>query len=68
MVDQRAGLVVPHDCAALESGLARILEDPALAARLREGCALVANSLGWAEPIAQMETLYQGLISERRDQ
>ena len=38
MVDQRAGLVVPHDCAALEAGLARILDDPALAARLRAGC------------------------------
>lgn len=68
LVDQRAGLAVPHDCAALEAGLARILEDPALAARLRAGCTAVANSLGWAEPIAQMETLYQGLISERRDQ
>ena len=68
LVDQRAGLVVPHDCAALEAGLARILEDPALAARLRAGCKEVANSLGWAEPIAQMEILYEGLITERRDQ
>lgn len=66
MVDQRAGLVVPHDCAALEAGLSRILDDPALASRLREGCKGVANSLGWAEPLAQMETLYRELISERR--
>jgi glycosyltransferase involved in cell wall biosynthesis len=65
IVDQRAGLVVPHDCAALEAGLARILDDPALAARLREGCRGVANSLSWAEPLAQMETLYRELISER---
>jgi glycosyltransferase involved in cell wall biosynthesis len=67
-VDQRAGLVVPHDCAALEAGLAQILDDPALAARLRGGCKGVASSLGWAEPLAQMETLYRELISERRDQ
>ena len=67
IVDQRAGLVVPHDCKALEAGLARILDDPALAGRLRGGCEVVANSLSWAEPIAQMETLYQELISERRD-
>jgi len=66
LVDQRAGLVVPHDCAALEAGLARILDDPALAARLREGCRGVANSLSWAEPLAQMETLYCELISARR--
>jgi glycosyltransferase involved in cell wall biosynthesis len=64
-VDQRAGLVVPHDCAALEAGLARILEDPGVAARLREGCQGVANSLSWTEPLAQMETLYRELISER---
>ncbi len=65
MLDQRAGLVVPHDCAALEEALARILLDRELAARLREGCKDVANSLSWAEPLAQMETLYRELISER---
>ncbi len=67
MVDQRAGLVVPHDCAALEEALARILNDRELAARLREGCKGVANSLSWAEPLAQMETLYRELISQRRN-
>jgi len=65
MLDQRAGLVVPHDCAALEEALARILLDRDLAACLREGCKVVANSLSWAEPLAQMETLYRELISER---
>jgi glycosyltransferase involved in cell wall biosynthesis len=68
IVDQRAGLVVPHDCAALERGLDQILGDPALTARLREGCKGVANSLGWSEPLAQMETLYRELISEWRGQ
>jgi len=68
MVNQRADLVVPHDSTALEAGLAQILDDPALAARLRESCKVIANSLGWAEPIAQMETLYRELVSERRDQ
>jgi hypothetical protein len=58
---------VPHDCAALEAGLARILDDQALAARLRGGCQGVANSLSWAEPLAQMETLYRELIAARRD-
>jgi glycosyltransferase involved in cell wall biosynthesis len=66
MVDQRAGLVVPHDCAALESGLVQMLQDSALAARLRDGCKGVANSLSWTEPLTQMETLYGDTISERR--
>jgi glycosyltransferase involved in cell wall biosynthesis len=68
IVNQRAGLVVPHDCAALEAGLAQILDDPALAARLRGGCQGVANSLSWTEPLAQMESLYRELISGRRDE
>jgi len=66
IVDRRAGLVVPHDCGALEVGMARILDDSALSSRLREGCKEVANSLSWAEPLAQMETLYRELISERQ--
>lgn len=66
IVDQRAGLVVPHDCAALEAGLAQILEDGSLSARLREGCAEVANSLSWAQPLEQMEALYRELISDQR--
>jgi glycosyltransferase involved in cell wall biosynthesis len=65
LVGGRAGLVVPHERGALEAGLARILDDSALAARLREGCPGVANSLSWAEPLAQMESLYRELISER---
>jgi glycosyltransferase involved in cell wall biosynthesis len=66
IVDRRAGLVVSHDSAALEAGLEKILGDPVFAARLRAGCGEVARSLGWAEPLAQMESLYKVLLSERR--
>ena len=66
IVDRKAGVVVPHDCAALEGGLAQILDNPAFAANLRAGCPAVARSLGWAEPLAEMEDLYRDLISERR--
>jgi glycosyltransferase involved in cell wall biosynthesis len=66
IIDRRAGIVVPHDCAALEAGLERILDDPAMAARLRAGCKEVAPLLGWAEPLAEMESLYRDLLSERR--
>ena len=68
MIGQRAGLVVPHDCAALEAGMARILDDQTFAAQLREGCKEVARSLTWAEPLGQMEALYRTIISERRIQ
>jgi glycosyltransferase involved in cell wall biosynthesis len=66
IVEGHAGLVVPHDCTALEAGLEKILDDPAFAARLRSGCEGVARSLGWAEPLAEMETLYQQSASQRR--
>jgi glycosyltransferase involved in cell wall biosynthesis len=64
IVDRRAGLVVSHDCAALEAGLEQILDNPAMAARLRAGCAEVTRSLGWTEPLAEMESVYQQVISE----
>jgi glycosyltransferase involved in cell wall biosynthesis len=64
IVDGRAGLVVSHDSGALEAGLEKILNDPAFAARLRAGCGEVARSLGWAEPLAHMESLYKELVLE----
>jgi glycosyltransferase involved in cell wall biosynthesis len=66
IVDRRAGLVVTHDCEALEAGLARILDYPAFATQLRDGCEEVSRSLGWGEPLEEMESLYQELVSERR--
>ncbi|MFZ0845843.1 MAG: glycosyltransferase [Pseudolabrys sp.] len=63
ILDRRAGLVVTHDCAALEAGLEQILDNPAFAARLRAGCGEVTRSLGWAEPLAHMESLYREMIS-----
>jgi len=62
LIDQRAGLVVPHDRVALETGLRRILDDPVLLARLRAGCVEVARSLSWKEPLVQMELLYRQLV------
>lgn len=55
IVNQRAGVIVPHNCAAFATGLWEILYDPPFAARLHTGCQEVARSLGWAEPLAQME-------------
>jgi glycosyltransferase involved in cell wall biosynthesis len=66
MVGQGAGLVVAHECEALEAAMARILEDCAFASQLRDGCMRVKDSLSWAEPLAQMESLYGAVISEHR--
>ena len=63
LVDQRAGLVVPHDLEAVQDSLSRVLGDAALRSRLRDGCAEVARSLSWEEPIAQMETFYAELLA-----
>ena len=65
LVEGRAGIVVSHERAAIEAGLTRILEDTALAARLREGCKAVTDSLSWNEPLEQMEALYREVIAER---
>lgn len=66
LVEGRAGLVVSHERAAIEAGMARILEDAVLAEGLRGGCKAVADSLSWTEPLEQMEALYRELIAERR--
>jgi glycosyltransferase involved in cell wall biosynthesis len=56
-----AGLVIPHDAAALSKALLRILSDAELHSRLREGCAQVVSGLGWKEPVEEMEALYKRL-------
>jgi glycosyltransferase involved in cell wall biosynthesis len=58
LVEGKAGLVVPYDVEALHKGMQRLLEDEALSAQLRAGCAEVAEGLSWEGPVAAMESLY----------
>ena len=67
VVDRRAGLVVPTMRPRWRRDSRGFWTMPELAARLREGCRGVADSLSWAEPLAQMETLYRQVILERRE-
>jgi glycosyltransferase involved in cell wall biosynthesis len=60
-----AGLVVPHDAAALRSGLWSILNDAEVRERLLAGCEKVAMRLGWDEPVREMERFYTRLASPR---
>ncbi|MGB9467391.1 MAG: glycosyltransferase [Candidatus Acidiferrum sp.] len=56
-----AGLVVPHDTAALAGAIKTLISEPKLHARLAEGCRTVTARLGWEEPVREMETLYNKL-------
>jgi glycosyltransferase involved in cell wall biosynthesis len=51
LVANRAGEVVPHDCRAITSALERLLDTGELRERLREGCAEVAKTLQWDQPL-----------------
>ena len=63
LIDGKAGLVVPYDVDAIHKGIKRLIEDESLAAQLRAGCAGVAESLSWEEPVGEMERLYTSLQS-----
>lgn len=63
LIAGKAGLVVPYDVRALHKGMKRLLESEALLAQLRAGCAEVAESLSWDEPVGEMERLYFSLQS-----
>jgi glycosyltransferase involved in cell wall biosynthesis len=68
LVGPRAGVVVKHDTLALADALGAVLGDKRLHARLVAGCADVTRSLGWAEPIIEMEALYKTVVEEKREQ
>jgi glycosyltransferase involved in cell wall biosynthesis len=63
LLADRAGLVVPHDAAALASVLSAFFAQPELRQRLKDGCAPVTSRLGWEEPVRQMESLYTEITS-----
>ena len=62
MIQDRAGLVAPLERNAFSAALGRLLDDNALRARLRKGCADVTRSLTWEEPLAETEALYSLIL------
>jgi glycosyltransferase involved in cell wall biosynthesis len=56
-----AGLVVPHDAAALSRAIRAVIIDHELHSRLVAGCSVVTARLGWEEPVREMEALYNKL-------
>jgi glycosyltransferase involved in cell wall biosynthesis len=64
LVEGRAGLAVPFERRAFSAALGRLLDDDPLRDRLRAGCAEVALSLTWEEPLAETEALYSLILAE----
>jgi hypothetical protein len=42
--------------------LERVLDDSSFRQQLQQGCAQVARSLSWSEPLAETELLYRSLL------
>ena len=66
LVAGRAGIVVPHECNALATALADLLDDGKLRLQLKEGCAEVVRELDWAEPLTETEMLYADMVNETK--
>ena len=60
-VKDKAGLVVKHDEKELGRAIERVLLESGLQQRLRAGCAVVTEQLGWEQPINEMEGLYRSM-------
>jgi glycosyltransferase involved in cell wall biosynthesis len=65
LLKDTAGLVVPHEVAALSSAMQTLLTDAQLHAHLTAGCPEVTARLDWEQPTADMASLYSTLISGR---
>lgn len=65
LLEAEAGLVVPHESAALSQALEHVLGEEELHARLAAGCSKVTQRLGWEEPVLNMESLYSSLATKQ---
>jgi glycosyltransferase involved in cell wall biosynthesis len=58
-----AGIVVPHETAAVAQAIQQILTDGSLRKRLSEGGTQAAMRLGWDAPVSAMEKMYMELAA-----
>jgi len=65
--DREALLVPPDDPGALAAAIARILDDPALAGRLREAGRARAAEHDWSAVATRMRGVYEEAIARARD-
>ena len=59
-----AGEVIPHDLAALENALGKMLGDPMLRENRRAGCRAFVDSLSWEGPLDQTEEMYRRCVGQ----
>jgi glycosyltransferase involved in cell wall biosynthesis len=64
LVADRGALVVPYEDAAVRHALARLLEDPALRARLGEEAKSVAAAWSWPRVLDLQEDLYNRIVGD----
>lgn len=58
-----AGLVIPHDLKELQLALGKLLEDPVLRHRCRNGCEDLVRKLSWDDPLDELERLYRRCVA-----
>ena len=63
LLNDVAGLVIHHDEAGLTRALRQLLFDLNLWTRLHDGCARAVSTLGWEEPLHEMQMIYSSLAS-----
>jgi glycosyltransferase involved in cell wall biosynthesis len=56
-----AGVVVKYDAGELAGALKELLRDEVLYGRLQSGCRAALQSLGWSQPLTEMDALYRTL-------
>ena len=59
-----AGEVIPHNLAALENALGKMLGDPMLRENRRAGCHAFVDSLSWEGPLDQTEEMYRRCVGQ----
>jgi glycosyltransferase involved in cell wall biosynthesis len=65
-IDGRAGLMVPYGTVEIRTALSKLLAEESPRERYQNGCEEVTRELSWNQPLAQMESLYSKLVSERK--
>jgi glycosyltransferase involved in cell wall biosynthesis len=63
LVRDRAGLVISPGVESLAEAIRKLVEDKALYRRLKDGCAAVAEELGWGRLTQQMESCYVEVLA-----
>jgi len=61
LLDGIAGIAVQHSASSIAQTMSTLLNDPALYAQLKTGCATAVQRLDWGLPIREMDSLYKKL-------